>query len=311
MTRVNIAIASPTDVAAERNAIPMIFNRWNDANGDAFLHAVMWESASVPTLGDHPQHILDKQIIEKSELLIAILWSRLGTPTPTAGSGTVEEIHEFIKHKGAARVMLYFCRRDLPYGTDPAEFARLLEFKEQMRSQGLFREFTTCEEFERELYRHLDVKVREFLNGQLPPPSSLDGQTRRVKKADAHQQPSPRPHELIDFGTTLEDIANGFSARMEAFARIDSAGGDKYLNMGACVYLSCAECLDRFLAYSAAGIRDQDRRVIERMSGRLKRLAARPSDYLPPKFDQFWDEGHEIAEGLVGHAAYLRQARGC
>jgi len=163
--RVAIAIASPSDVQKERDAVLKVFNRWNDTNDLAFLHSKMWESSSVPTLGDHPQHILNHSIIEKSDLLLAILWSKLGTPTPTASSGTVEEIREFIKIKGPGRVMLYFCKRDIPYDTDPSDFVKLRDFKDQMRTQGLYHEFHTLEEFERDLYRHLDVKVDEFIRG--------------------------------------------------------------------------------------------------------------------------------------------------
>jgi hypothetical protein len=43
-------------------------------------------SASAPTLGDHPQTILNSQIIARCQLLVAIFWSKLGTPTPTATS---------------------------------------------------------------------------------------------------------------------------------------------------------------------------------------------------------------------------------
>ena len=129
MQRVNVAIASPGDVDRERDAILKVFTRWNDAHDHAFLHPVMWEYSSVPTLGDHPQHLLNEQIIERSDLLIAIFWSRLGTPTPTADSGTVEEIREVIKRKGPECVMLYFCKRSLPYDIDPNELARLRKFR--------------------------------------------------------------------------------------------------------------------------------------------------------------------------------------
>lgn len=180
-SRVTIAIASPGDVQEERNAVPKIFSRWNDANEFAFLHPKMWESSSVPTLGDHPQHILNESIIEKSDLLVAILWSKLGTPTPTASSGTVEEIREFIKIKGPRRVMLYFCRRDLPYETNGADLLKLRDFKEQMRSQGLYHEFTTLAEFERDLYRHLDVKIDELIRGKLPLPAPITITEKRNK----------------------------------------------------------------------------------------------------------------------------------
>ncbi len=308
MTRVNIAIASPTDVAAERDAIPRVFVRWNDANGRAFLHPVMWESASVPALGDHPQHILNKQIIEKSELLIAILWSKLGTPTPTAGSGTVEEIREFIKYKGAGRVMLYFCKRDLPYEVDAGELARLRQFKEQMRSQGLFHEYTTCEEFEKDLYRHLDVKVRDLLNGRLPVPS-IKEETREIEPPKLREYIDSRLRQPVDFGTTIDDIAARFAARMDAFDRAGFAGPDKFLDLGAHVYVSCANCLDRFLTYSAAGISDQDQHVIERISSRLKQLASRSSEYTQ-KFMQYWEEGREISNELSAHAVYMKRIGG-
>src|SRR4026209_2293015 len=111
--RVTILVASPGDVPDERETVPRVCARWNDCHDYATLHALMWETASTPEMGDHPQHVLDRQLIEKGDLLIAILWSRLGTPTPTAKSGTVEEIREFIKHKGPARVMVYFCNRHL------------------------------------------------------------------------------------------------------------------------------------------------------------------------------------------------------
>jgi hypothetical protein len=40
----------------------------------------MWEFAT-PELGDNPQTILNKQIIARSDLLVAVLHSKLGTPT--------------------------------------------------------------------------------------------------------------------------------------------------------------------------------------------------------------------------------------
>lgn len=202
MQRVNIAIASPADVAAERDAVLKVFVRWNDANHHAFLHPVMWESASAPTMGDHPQHLLDEQIIDRCDVLIAIFWSKLGTPTPTADSGTAEEIREFINRKGPKRVMLYFCTRDLPYDVDPAELARLREFKTQMQPQALYHQYSTVDSFERDLYRHLDKKIKEFF---------LDQQSRQIeafqgdlKKISALSSPGQAP----DFESLMADATH-------------------------------------------------------------------------------------------------------
>jgi len=57
-------------------------------------------------MGDRPQAILNKQLGEISNILIGIFWTRLGTHTGQAESGTVEEIEEFMK--AGKPVLLYF-----------------------------------------------------------------------------------------------------------------------------------------------------------------------------------------------------------
>ena len=107
MKRVTVAIASPGDVQQEREAIPKVFTKWNDDNSDLpSLHPKMWEFAT-PELGNHPQHILNEKLIDKSDLLVAVLHSRLGTPTPTASSGTVEEFRYFFARLCRRLVILY------------------------------------------------------------------------------------------------------------------------------------------------------------------------------------------------------------
>ena len=140
---------------------------------DLILQPVGWESASTPTLGDHPQRIVNRDVIERCQLLVAVFWSRLGTPTPDAASGTVAEIEHFIRVKGPGRVMLYFCTRPLQPDVDATEFVRLRQYKEQMASRGLYWEYQSVEEFEGALYQHLDGKVADFRAGRLPPPATV------------------------------------------------------------------------------------------------------------------------------------------
>ncbi len=45
---IEVAIASPSDVPEEREAVRDVFTRWNSGRVEAILHPVMWESASVP-----------------------------------------------------------------------------------------------------------------------------------------------------------------------------------------------------------------------------------------------------------------------
>jgi len=303
MKRINIAIASPSDVQPERDAVLRIFTRWNEDNDPITLHPVMWESASVPTLGAHPQQILNQKIIEKSELLVAILWSRLGTPTPTAPSGTVEEIQEFISEKGPGRVMLYFCKRNLPHDIDPAELARLQNFKKEMKLKGLLAEYETVSEFEGLLYRHLDHKVEELNRGELPLPPKEKIKSAAEQNAKKHGD--QRLNQLLDFGTKLPDIARNFALRMDEFDAIDGVDGTKkFYDLGAHVYSSVAASLDQALAY--AHISSQSRGLLEGVSVKLKRLAAN----LPDKNDDFrdyWAAGRRISNEISAHVSHAEK----
>ena len=297
--RINIAIASPGDVEKERQAVLHIFTRWNARNDHAMLHPVMWESASVPELGASAQELLNPRIVEKSDLLVAILWTKLGTPTRTASSGTVEEIREFIAKKGPKRVMLYFCTRSLPINLNLAEFAKLNEFKEQIRKEGLYHQYESVDQFERDLNAHLVIKVRELLAGELPLPGPPEP---GAKKLPLH--PDKRLHNLIDFGSTLPDISRGFSPRMEEFNAISGGNNDKYYRLGAHVYSSAAESLDQYLAWSAAGLAEPKRKVLEKVSTKLKILSANlPSPKDP--FPDYWQAGTEIATELSAHVAHI------
>ena len=202
---------------------------------------------------------------------MAILWSKLGTPTPTAASGTVEEIREFIKIKGpkARNALLLYAEYSL--NTNPADLVKLQEFKAEMRSQGLYHEYTSVEQLERDLYPHLDAKVNQFLQNKLPLPEPMAG-ISKTDSATLKQHPDPRSCEPIDFGTRLEEISSGFVSRLDQFDAIDGGGPDKFLDFAAHVYNSVAFCLDRFLTFSAAGMTEQNKGVLERISTRLKRL---------------------------------------
>ena len=306
MKRITIAVASPSDVSQEREAVRKVFTNWNDKNDHAFLHPKMWEFA-VPELGDHPQNILNTKIIDLSDLLIAIFWSKIGTPTQNAPSGSIEEIYEFIKKKGAQRVMLYFCKRDLPNDIDPVELAKLNVFKSEMRTKGLFHQFTTVQEFERDLYPHIDAKVGQFLSNELPLPLNENPPAEEKKSSQLH--PDKRLHKLIDFGSNLDSIADGFALRMKEFQSIDGVSNDKYYWLGSHVYSSAADCLDRFLTYSTSGLSDQNVSILEKLSSKLKRLAAAIPGPKDTDFRTYWNDGSEIAADLLAHVAHIKKSK--
>lgn len=86
-----IFIASPSDVVEEREVIPKVIHSWNAANSlyhKVMLEPVKSETHATPEMGDRAQAIINKQLVEKCDILIGVFRTRLGTPTGEAESGT-------------------------------------------------------------------------------------------------------------------------------------------------------------------------------------------------------------------------------
>lgn len=72
-TTFNVMIASPSDVAAERAAVRQALADWNvihSASRRIVLLPIGWETHSSPQMGQHPQKVLNEQLLARSDLLI-------------------------------------------------------------------------------------------------------------------------------------------------------------------------------------------------------------------------------------------------
>lgn len=103
-------LISPSDVLEERDALTSLVQHWNAQVGtglNARLELVRWESHATPDMSDTAQNVINAQLLESCELGIAVFWSRLGTPTATYPSGSIEEIYKINSERRAgARVFL-------------------------------------------------------------------------------------------------------------------------------------------------------------------------------------------------------------
>jgi hypothetical protein len=152
-------IASPGDVSEERTIVREVIHEWNDLNANAsgvVLSPVGWETHSSPELGSRPQELINRRVLNDCDLLVGVFWTRIGTPTGKAESGTVEEIQEHIEAGKPA--MLYFSRKPVaPQNLDPVQFNEVEKFKVVCRSSGLIEEYDTPDEFRSKFYRHLQI----------------------------------------------------------------------------------------------------------------------------------------------------------
>ena len=158
-----VIIASPGDVEQERRIARDVIYDWNSLHSEKtkiVLESIGWESHSSPEMGQRPQAIINKQMLKNTDLLIGIFWTRIGTPTCKAESGTVEEIEEHIKV--GKPVMIYFSKQPVMLDSvDEGQYHNLNAFIDECKTRGLVSEYESLGQFKENLYRHLVQTVNE------------------------------------------------------------------------------------------------------------------------------------------------------
>ncbi len=162
-TTFNVMIASPGDVASERAIVRDVVYEWNAVHSSArkvVLLPIGWETHSSPEMGAPAQQVINKQVLNKCDLLVGVFWTRIGSPTDNHLSGTVEEIEEHIV--SGKPVMLYFSSQ--PVAIDLVELEqiqKLKAFRKSCQNRGLYESYDSHADFKEKFYRHLQLKVNE------------------------------------------------------------------------------------------------------------------------------------------------------
>ena len=113
VTEYKVLIASPGDLGGFRETACETLAKWNQLHSSqtqVTLTAVMWESQSSAEMGARAQAIINDQLVDDADIVIGMFWTRLGTPTGEAESGTVEEIERLIKLGRRASLRRRPCR---------------------------------------------------------------------------------------------------------------------------------------------------------------------------------------------------------
>lgn len=171
-TVVRVLIASPSDLRDERDRVERTIHRWNAlhaAHVGVVLLPVRWETNASAEMGGAAQDLINRQIVDDSDVLVGMFWTRLGTPTATNVSGTAEELQRFLDAGKAAA--LFKSRRPADLETvDHEQFAALKSFLDSQRANGLVLDFETPEQLAGLVEQSLTRFVRERF-GDLPVPA--------------------------------------------------------------------------------------------------------------------------------------------
>jgi hypothetical protein len=165
---IRIFVARPGDVTAERDRASEVIAEWNGANSfdrQAVIEPVKIETHARSEMGDHPQEIINKHLLDRCDYLVAIFWSKLGTPTNKKKSGTIHEIEEFAQRKGADRVMLFFSDQPVPKSQLNINDLKALDtYKRQLQKESFYVSFKNTDDFAVKFRNQLDMRINRQLD---------------------------------------------------------------------------------------------------------------------------------------------------
>ena len=199
-----IVLASPSDVQAERDALPEVLNELNlgvAADRRMRLELTRWETDTYP--GFHPegpQGLIDPIIrIEDCDILIGIFWKRFGTSiNDKEKSGTEHEFrvaYKAWKEKQRPQIQIYFNQKAYSPKTkeETDQWGQVLEFKKQFPKEGLWWPYKGKSNFGGLVRKHLT----QFICGHFPPHSPSTSETLRDQ---------PTLHEPTAFPRDVSEI---------------------------------------------------------------------------------------------------------
>lgn len=156
----NIMIGAPSDITEEVRIAIEVIQKWNYLNSDkekVVLQPMHWSISTYPEAG-RPQGSINKQMVEKSDMLISIFGVRIGSPTGIEKSGTIEEINEHIRANKT--VMVFFKTSGSYKDLDPKQIQSLQDYRKEIKDKVRWEEFETPDKF-KDL---LAEKLQLFLN---------------------------------------------------------------------------------------------------------------------------------------------------
>jgi hypothetical protein len=173
-----VFVASPGDVCEERDALAKLITELNlvfsvvAPEKEISLELVRWETDVVPSAG-RPQAVINEQIGEY-DIFVGVMWTRFGTPSGVAESGTEEECeraYEAWRQHGRPQIMFYFCQAPSPPPASKAQAEQLLSvvnFRQKLSEKALVWEYRSHSDFADTVRPHLLKVLRRAMVADEP-----------------------------------------------------------------------------------------------------------------------------------------------
>lgn len=164
-TIIKCFIASPSDTQREREICEKVFRDINQGIGVPYnfeLQSLRWENDVHPGIGEDGQDVINAQIEGKYDLFIGIMYTRFGSQTNRAESGTEEEFNNAYNRSLKLKnmeIMFYFNDEETKLSKiDINQYAKVREFRDNVVGQKcMYSLYDGASDFERKLRNHLNL----------------------------------------------------------------------------------------------------------------------------------------------------------
>lgn len=158
-----VLIGSPSDVPDERTLLTEVVAGWNSAHSFSrgiVLRPLRWELDAVPLVQGPPQDVINREIVDRADLLLSVFGPRLGTPTKSAASGTAEEIERF--RSSGKPVLLYFSEKTIPMHHDAAQLRAREKYRKSLEHNSLYWTYRDLPQLRNDATIHLATVVNKL-----------------------------------------------------------------------------------------------------------------------------------------------------
>jgi TPR repeat protein len=208
MTELVVFVASPGDVASERDRLERVVrevNEWARRTGCS-LRLVRWEKDVRPGVGEDPQAVVNRQVGE-ADITVVLFWKRLGTPTERAASGTVEEFDRAVerwRQDPKQEIFTYFKTAPIDIHKDDLGQAQgVRDFRRRIAAITLDCEFRTGADFEQKVRSHLTSavldRIRHGVAATAPSPEAPEYDAVDAYLLGLRARDEGRPQEAIEW----------------------------------------------------------------------------------------------------------------
>ena len=157
-------IISTGNMAEERHIVRDTIYHWNEIHSEyenIVFKASGYDIDVRADSGMRPQESINRQIVDKSDFAIVVMWNRLGKETGGFRSGSDEEIQLHLK--ADKKVFTYFSKIKVDIDDiDTEQLAKFKAFKAELAQKVNYKEFHSYDELKSKITDDLTIFAREL-----------------------------------------------------------------------------------------------------------------------------------------------------